>query len=174
MTRKAVRSGRSPLVRVAPALVAAACVSACGSSSPTLNSAGIERAVANSILKERGVYAKVACPSKIPLEAGHVFVCQAHLDVGTYPVTVTETNAAGHVRYENRTPLVVLNTAKVERAIRASIFSERHLHSSVLCPAEVLQQAGVVFTCQATVDGKSYPFTVSEVDGKGHVRYVAH
>jgi hypothetical protein len=70
--------------------------------------------------------------------------------------------------------LVVLNIAKVESAIRASIASERHLRSTVTCPAEVLQQAGLVFTCEATINRKRYPFTVSEVDGKGHVRYVAH
>jgi hypothetical protein len=36
----------------------------------------------------------------------------------------------------------------------------------------VIQKAGIVFTCTATVAGRSYPFAVTEVDDHGHVRYV--
>lgn len=155
-------------------LVAILSISACGSSgTATLNTVRVERAVANSILKERGLYTTVACPSKVPRKAGRVFVCQAHLAVGTYPVTVTETNGNGYVRYENRTALVVLkNIANIERAIQASIARQRHLRSTVSCPAEVLQQAGLTFTCEATVNGRHYPFSVTEIEGE-HVRYAA-
>jgi len=155
-------------------LLTISCVSACGSSAPAqLNSVRVERAVANSILSERGLRATVACPANVPQQAGHTFTCQARLDVGTYPVVVTETNGSGHVRYENPTPLVTLKIVKVERAIRESISHQRHLSSTVVCPTEVLQQAGLTFTCEATVNGKQYPFTVTEIDSDGHVRYVA-
>jgi hypothetical protein len=160
-------------VSFAATALAALLLAGCGSSATTLNSFRVERAIADSILRERDLYATVACPSKVAQRAGHEFTCQAHLDVGTYPIDVTETNASGHVRYENRRPLLVLNTAKVQRAIRASIHHQRHLRSTVSCPAEVLQQAGLAFACNASVNGRSYRFAVSEIDGRGHVRYVA-
>lgn len=150
------------------------CVSACGSSAPTLSNTRVERAIVESILREHGLHTTVACPSTIPRKAGHVFTCMAELDVGTYPVKVTETNGTGHVRYESQQPLVVLNIANVQSAIATSIARQRRLSATVTCPAEVLQQAGIVFTCTSILKGKSkrYPFTVTEVDGKGHVRYV--
>jgi hypothetical protein len=87
---------------------------------------------------------------------------------------VTETDGQGHVRYENRDPLNTLNVAKVQQAIWLSTLRQRHLRSTVTCPAEVLQQAGVTFTCTAVISGKGYryPFAVREVDGKGHVQYL--
>ncbi len=173
-TRGGRLAGCAHLTSVAVALLAGMCVSACGSSTPRLNIALVEHAVAKSILTERDLHATVACPSKVPQKAGHVFTCIAHLDVGAYPVTVTETNGSGRVRYENRRPLVVLNIAKVDHAITASIFHQRGLGATVTCPAGVLQHVGIVFTCTATIDGKRYPFVVREVDGRGHVRYVGH
>ncbi|MGD0455652.1 MAG: DUF4333 domain-containing protein [Solirubrobacteraceae bacterium] len=164
----------SGLVVVAAVLLASVCVSACGSSAQSLDGAKIERAIAKSILNERGLHATVACPTKIPQKAGHVFTCAARLDVGTYPVTVTETDGAGQVRYQDERPLVVLNIARVQRAIEASVLSQRRLHATASCPAEVLQQAGLVFRCTAVIAGgtRRYPFSVSEVDSAGHVRYL--
>ena len=172
-------SDRSPrtqiaLLAVAAALLAAVCVSACGASVQNLNSVTVERAIAKSILRQHGVYATVACPSHVPQKTGHVFACDARLDVGTYPVAVTEIDGSGKVRYQDEQPLVVLNIAKVQRAIEASVLSQRHLHATVSCPADVLQRAGLAFRCTATIDGgaRRYPFMVSEVDNAGHVRYV--
>jgi hypothetical protein len=98
----------------------------------------------------------------------------ARLDVGSYPVAVTETNGRGHVRYEDVHPLIALDIANVESAIAKSIARQRHLRASVTCPAEVLQDAGVVFTCTATVrsTARRYAFAVTEANNKGHVRYV--
>jgi hypothetical protein len=94
--------------------------------------------------------------------------------VGTYPVTVTETDGNGRVSYRDDKPLVVLNIAKVQHAIEASVFSQRKLRATASCPSEVLQRAGIVFRCTAVVRGRTrrYPFEVREVDGAGHVRYV--
>jgi hypothetical protein len=137
-----------------------------------LGTAGIERAIAQSILAQRHVQTQVVCPPKVRNETGFIFKCSARLDVGSYPILVTETNDKGHVRYENATRLVVLDVAKVRRAIMASILTQRRLHSTVNCPHTVLQQAGTVFTCTATVGGRPYPFEVTQTDDAGHVRYV--
>ncbi len=159
-------------IGLATALPIAVCLSACASSTPGLNTSRVQRAIAGSVLSEHHLRASVACPPKVPAQAGHTFTCAASLGVGSYPVRVTEINASGHVRYENPTPLAALDTARVAAAIRQSILSQRHLRSTVACPGEVLQQAGVAFACSATVAGRSYRFAVTEVDGDGHVRYV--
>lgn len=67
---------------------------------------------------------------------------------------------------------VILNTERVERAVETSIRQQRHLASAVSCPVNIVQQAGVVFYCQATVGGRNFPVVVTEVDGKGHVTFV--
>jgi len=160
---------------LAVAILSATLVCACGRSSmANLSALRIEHAVEGAIAQQRGLQTTVACPSKIPERAGYVFTCSAQLDAGAYPVMVTETDGHGHVRYENPGPLSTLNVAKVQQAIWLSILRQRRLRSTVTCPAEVLQRAGVTFTCTAVISGKGYryPFAVHEVDDKGHVQYV--
>jgi hypothetical protein len=73
----------------------------------------------------------------------------------------------------NRTPTpVILNTVTVERSIESSIRSQRHLASTVACPVNIFQEAGVVFECVATVGRRHFPVVVTETDGKGHVAFV--
>jgi len=144
----------------------------CGSHTQTLDTAAIERAIAQSILAEHNARTHVECPREVRREAGVIFRCTARLDVGAYPVLVTETNDGGRVSYENSSRLVVLDIAKIRQAIGASILRQRHLRSTVACPAQVLQQAGVRFTCTAMVNGRAYPFDVTEIDADGHVRYL--
>ena len=60
----------------------------------------------------------------------------------------------------------------VQRAIERSILQQRRLRASVTCPSQVLQRAGITFTCEAAVGGRRYPFSVTEVDNGGHVHYV--
>lgn len=144
----------------------------CGSSSSTFSTAHVERAIARSILVQRNVHATVHCPPRAPRKAGASFTCIAYLDVGSYPIAATVTNSKGQVRYASSAPLVVLDIRKVRAAIASSILSQRHLRAAVRCPKEVLQRAGITFTCTATVNGKSYPFEVTETDDKGHVRYL--
>jgi 2-keto-4-pentenoate hydratase len=67
---------------------------------------------------------------------------------------------------------VILNTVRVERSIEASILSQRHLASTVSCPVNIVQKAGVVFDCVATVRGRQFPVVVTETDSNGHVVYV--
>ena len=72
-----------------------------------------------------------------------------------------------------------LDTARVERSIEQSILTERHLHSKVVCPAVVLQEAGKTFECIATTRSAKRPATVKETpflvtvqNSKGYVTYV--
>ncbi len=157
---------------VIPALLAVSSLAGCGSAGPTMGTVGVERAIADSILAQHGLRARVSCPPRVPRRTGYAFTCTAAFTVGSYPVTATVTTAAGHVRYENPTPLAALDTAGVERAIHRSILASRRLASTVTCPTEVLQRAGLAFHCTAVVGGRSYPFAVTEIDGAGHVRYV--
>jgi|GEM_PF-1956016 len=159
---------------VAVALVMAVVLSACGKTTTTLNTAKTREAIAATLLTTRGLHTTVTCPSNVPQKAGHQFTCSAQLEVGSYPIVVTETNNSGHVRYGNVRPLLLLNVAKIERSIAESILRQRRLHVTVSCPAEILQEAGLNFKCTARINGKGtpYAFVVSEVDGSGHVRYV--
>jgi hypothetical protein len=167
-----VAAARPRIAAVAlPAALAACSLASCGSSTATLNTGPIASAISHSILAQRGITATVQCPPKVARKAAQTFTCTAHLDVGSYPVYVTETNSQGHVSYGNPTPLVVLNIAKVQNAITASILSQRRLRATVACPPQVIQQQGVKFTCTAIVNGKQYPFAVTEVNGSGRVSY---
>jgi hypothetical protein len=157
---------------VASALVIA--LSGCGTNAGVLHTTSIERAISSSILTQHHLYAHVSCPSQVRRSAGVRFVCDAQLDVGTYPVAVTELNDRGRVRYENRSRLTVLDIARVRAAIARSIASQRHHHATVTCPREVLQQAGLSFSCTVIVAGHHYSFSVRELDSYGHVRYVGH
>jgi hypothetical protein len=162
------------LAELLAALLAAVCLSACASSISNLDSARIERAIARSILTEHHLDATVSCPAKIRQLRGDVFTCTALFEVGTYPVTVTETGNGGEVRYRDERPLVALNIAKVQGAIEASVARERHVRAKVSCPGEVLQQVGLHFRCIAVFAGgaRRAEFDVQELDSTGHVRYV--
>ena len=157
---------------VAATLALSGMLAACGSSDQKLNTEQVQRAIAASILTQHGVRTTVQCPANVTRKAGQAFTCFATLDVGSYPVAVTEKDDAGHVRYGSAAPLVVLDVAKVERSIADSILAQRHLTSVVRCPQSVLQRTGLRFTCTATVAGRSYPFEVTETDAAGHVHYV--
>jgi hypothetical protein len=155
---------------VPPLLIAI--LAGCGSGAAQLNTVAVERAIAKSILTESHIYSLVSCPAGIPQQKGRAFTCEAKLTVGAYPMYVTEIDGSGHVRYGDKAALVALDTARVERAIQSSMLAERGLHTRVACPAGVLQQKDLVFTCTARDGAKSYPFSVTEMDGSGHVRYV--
>ena len=85
----------------AAALLMACAAWGCGGSSPKLDTAPVERAIAASILDQRQVHTTVTCPKKVPRKQGTVFTCLAHLAVGgrRYPFSVTEVDNSGHVRY---------------------------------------------------------------------------
>jgi len=71
-----------------------------------------------------------------------------------------------------------LDIARVERAIRQSIASQRHLQSKVVCPAKVPQKPGK-FACIATTyraknphKKTKTPFVVTIHNTSGYVTYV--
>jgi len=67
-----------------------------------------------------------------------------------------------------------LDTARVARAIEASILGQRHLAATVTCPVVVRQARGANFVCQArTKHGTTTPFAVVQTDDAGHVTYSA-
>jgi hypothetical protein len=178
----ALRPRRPRLARArlaAVALLAGLVAAACGSSSSppkasSLKVAGVEHAIELSIRKEHGIATVVHCPSHVPVQDGFRFTCNADLAVGVYPLNVVEVTKKGGVRYSSSTPLQVLDGQTVERAIQKAILKERHLHSTVRCPAPILQQKGLTFTCTATTKKGSGPFTVTEVNSIGGVTFVGH
>jgi hypothetical protein len=75
---------------------------ACGSSDPTaiLNTAKIERAIANSSLAQRGLHAEVSCPSNVQQKKGLEFTCTASVGHVDTEFVVVQLDSAGHVHYE--------------------------------------------------------------------------
>jgi hypothetical protein len=147
-------------------------VAACGSSSSTMNTAKIERAIASTILAQKGVHTTVTCPKRVTVKSGYRFTCSAALAVGAYPMYVVEQNAHGAVNYSNRAPLRVLDTYTIDRAIEDAIRHQKHLKARVVCPKPVLQGAALRFRCTATFKGGSTVFDVTETDSDGHVTFV--
>jgi hypothetical protein len=92
---------------VAATLAAAAFAAAgCGSGSqgsPTiLNTEKVERAIEQSSLAQRGIHARVTCPSGVHQKHGLVFTCTATTAKGDTPFVVTQLDGAGNVRYQAR------------------------------------------------------------------------
>jgi len=72
------------------------------------------------------------------------------------------------------TSTVHLNTHQTQVAIEDTVFSDRHIHAKVTCPAEVVQEKGVSFVCVATTPaGATTPFQVTQMNNKGYVEYKA-
>ncbi len=154
-------------------------VTGCGGSTPTVGTASIESAITKALLVQRGARANVTCPAKVPAQKGKVFTCYASLNVGQYPVSVTETDSKGHVKWGSKAALVILNTRDVSASIEQSVRSQRGVSATVSCPQDVLQKAGLSFICKAVVaragsrvKAGTYQFRATEADSLGHVRYV--
>ncbi len=65
-----------------------------------------------------------------------------------------------------------LNTSQTKAAIEESILSQRHIHTSVVCPTEVVREKGVTFQCVATTpNGVKTIFHVVEANSRGYVEY---
>lgn len=165
-------------MRTASALIVTlVTLSGCGSSGSSgsyLNVRQTQKAVANEFLRRNRAPARVLCPSTIPRRGGYSFTCTASLAVGTAIVSVTENHGSEGLTYTSKHPLVLLKMPRVADAITDSIALRRHLAATVTCPAFVLQQEGLAFTCTASVKGQSriYPFSVTEADRNGDVRLI--
>jgi hypothetical protein len=72
-----------------------------------------------------------------------------------------------------------VDTTKVARSIQQSIFSQRHLRSTVVCPVAVAAAPGKTFECVATTRSPKKPFRavktpflVTVQNNRGGVTYV--
>jgi hypothetical protein len=137
-----------------------------------MNTARIAQAIQDTILKHNGVATKVTCPARVTVRTGFRFSCGAALAVGVYPMYVVEKATRGAVTYANHTPLRVLNSYTIERAIENAIETQKQLGSTVVCPKPVLQASGLTFTCLAKFKHGSTVFSVTQTDNLGHVRFV--
>jgi hypothetical protein len=163
-----IARGRLVAVLGIVGLLAVACG---GSSTKTLNPTPVERAIAQSILKQRGITTVVRCPTNAPMKTGYKFSCTAELDVGRYALHVVELNGNGGVSYSNSTPLQTLNPHTVALAIQQAIRRKKHLHATVSCPKSILQAKGLTFRCTATTKLGTGPFEVTETNSLGHVSF---
>ncbi len=68
----------------------------------TLDTQRVERSIAASIDTQRGLRARVACPSEVLQQRGLAFTCTAAVGDKRYPFAVTESDGDGHVRYVGR------------------------------------------------------------------------
>lgn len=62
----------------------------------------VQRSIAASILTQRGLHARVSCPSNVMQRKGLRFTCTARAAGKSYPFEVTEVDGNGHVRYLGR------------------------------------------------------------------------
>ena len=175
-------TARTRRLVVSGAATALACIliAACGASTPakTVAVGPLARAIAQSVLTQQHVAARVSCPAGVQERAGDTFSCYALLQVGRYKIPVTQVNSRGGLRWRTQEPITLLDIAKVERRIALSIREQRKVTAKVTCPQQVLQAAGVRFTCMATTRGGRtvkagrYPFAVTEVNNSGYVTYI--
>ena len=87
-------------------------------------------------------------------------------------------SACGSSKSSTSSTTTNLNTARVAHSIEQSILAQRHLTSSVVCPAVVPQQQGKTFECIATTRTTKPPikvgkttFVVTVQSSKGYVTY---
>jgi hypothetical protein len=68
----------------------------------TLDTRRVEQSIATSIDTQRGLRARVACPSEVLQQQGLAFTCTAMVGNRRYPFAVTESDGDGHVSYVGR------------------------------------------------------------------------
>ena len=145
---------------------------ACGSNAlATLDTAKLARAIEQSIFEAQGIRTAVSCPARPLQKAGYSFVCAARLAVGSYAVHAVEIDSSGRVRYTGATALRVLDSQVIERAIEHDIRDRHGPAATVVCPAPVLEAAGLAFTCTERSSRGRSQFVVTEVNANGRVRF---
>lgn len=94
--------GRSLCLVLALIVGSSLLLGACGSSESiaTLNTAKIERAIAQSSFAQRGQRPRVSCPSTVPQAEGLKFSCRAVVGSVSTRFVVIEQDGFGHVHYE--------------------------------------------------------------------------
>jgi Domain of unknown function (DUF4333) len=109
-SERSTGSGGRRSAAMLAAVLAAISLAACGSSSQSstnpsslpssiLDTGIVQKAIEESVLAQRHVHASVTCPSVVPQEQGHDFVCIATVGKKKTPFVVEQTNDGGHVTY---------------------------------------------------------------------------
>jgi hypothetical protein len=87
-------------------------------------------------------------------------------------------SACGSSSSSSSTATTPVNTTQVALSIEQSIFTKRHIHAKVVCPAAVPQETGGTFECIATSKATKppfaearTPFVVTIQNNKGYVTY---
>jgi hypothetical protein len=70
-------------------------------------------------------------------------------------------------------PPRILNTERIERAIEQAAWTNRSIRTAVTCPAGEPQKAHWSFNCTAAFAKGFATFTVTELDGAGHVHFAS-
>jgi Domain of unknown function (DUF4333) len=177
-------SGRRAVRSLAAGALMLPALAGCGASASTsdLDIARVQRAISQSVRSQRGILARVSCPRQVPQRSGALFGCMAQMPGGQTMFAVRQRDSHGDVSYLGCAgsfrscagigAVRVLDSARVQAAIAASIGARRGLHAHVICPTGLPQSAGFQFVCLARYPGGSTPFEVRETGAGGQVSYL--
>jgi hypothetical protein len=129
----------------------------------------LQRAIATLAQKQIGVKPRVTCPNRTKEKKGAQFTCTVHLDVGTVPVLVTQTDGKGNVHLQFTQPAHLLPTARLQSQLAGVVGNG----ATVRCPATVIERRGLNFTCTALAGGRRHTIEVTQTDSVGGIDYHA-
>ena len=127
--------------------------------------------ISNMIKTQVGATVKaVTCPDKREIKAGDSFECQAEIEYGKVPVTVTQKDAAGSINAELK--YVILPAADVEKGIAANIKQNSGIDAKVDCgPRYRPSTPNDTFDCTAKAGAESLTVKVTVKDAKGNITW---
>jgi hypothetical protein len=168
---RGANSGRddsiAPMSRLAPLVLAALALAACGDSG--LNVGKAKELITTAVVDQIGAEVEsVECPAEVEPQAGATFGCTVTAsDRTSGRVLVTQKDDEGNVRIS--APFV--HTAELEERIGADI--ERQVGGAVTleCPQIVEAEKDETFECEAAGEGERTTVLVTQRDDEGNVRY---
>jgi hypothetical protein len=145
-------------------------------SSDELNVDKGRREIERFIQRKNHVRARVTCPAHVKAQKGGRYRCYAHLAVGVVPVLVTQRDDNGNVHIDVADRhLVPIGRLKrfIADGIRAQNpdLTDPKIPVVVRCPATVVEQRGLSFTCRATLAGTPRVVDVDQTDSVGGVHF---
>src|SRR3954470_4565415 len=88
--------------------------------------------ISNMIQTQVGAAVKtVSCPDKREMKAGDTFECQAEIDHGKVPVTVTQKDGSGNISAELKQ--LILPAKDLEKAVAANLKEQLGVDATVDC-----------------------------------------
>jgi hypothetical protein len=127
--------------------------------------------ISNMIKTQVGANVKgVTCPDKRELKAGDSFECQAEIDQGKVPVTITQKDATGQISAELKSAILVATV--MEKAIATNIKQTTGTDVTVDCgPRFRPSTPNDTFNCTAKAGAESETVKVTVKDDKGNVNF---